>query len=349
MILQFKCERLHYILNTHYIVTVYNDKLTIGNNSHPKYEYKFTLENILHWYVDNLKLQAFGIEYNKIIKFFKANNKDLEQLRSLCRNLICFDNIVELYKQIDINDPSKLQDQISLQLCSMKVLSQQQLLKEVPIIRQLNHHGIISYRECFQYKNQYYIVTEFVGGITLQKFIIQNPKLSHLQCRAIILQLLKVVKYLHEHYVIHATIDICHIIYKSDFIKIIDFSEAIHSNIIDDKDIKNCGRILFHLYTAKEYNEKDQELNYKCLQNAQTPKLAQELIFIMMSDKNISISMILEHPYFSFSLDSEERKKRFQKFQRVQRSTSEMDENDAISQSIPELQTNKSKSLRQLM
>ncbi|CAD8203697.1 unnamed protein product [Paramecium octaurelia] len=349
MILQFKCERLHYILNTHYIVSVYNDKLTIGNKSHPKYEYKFTLENVLHWYVDNLKLQAFGIEYKGAIKFFKANNKDLEQLRGLCRCLLCFDNIVELYKQIDINEPSRLQDQISLQLCSMKVISQQQLLIEVPIVRQLNHHGIISYRECFEYKSQYYIVTEFVGGITLQKFIIQNPKLSHLQCRAIILQLLKAVKYLHEHYVIHATIDISHIVYKSDFIKIIDFSEAKQTSKIDDKDIKNCGRILFYLYTGKEYNDKDLELNYKTLQSAQTPKLAQELIFIMISDNNVTVPLILEHPYFSFSLDAEERKRRFQKFQRVQRSTSEMDESDAISQSIPELQTNKSKSLRQLM
>lgn len=31
MILQFKCERLHYFINSHYIVNVYKDKLTIGN------------------------------------------------------------------------------------------------------------------------------------------------------------------------------------------------------------------------------------------------------------------------------------------------------------------------------
>ncbi|CAD8091740.1 unnamed protein product [Paramecium primaurelia] len=349
MIRQFKCERLHYILNTNYIVAIYKDKLTIGKESHPKYEYKFKLENVLHWYVDNLKLQAFGIEYKGIIKFFKANYKDLEQLRSFCRNLICFDNIVELYKQIDINNPSRIQDQISLQLCGMKIVTQQQLLTQVPLIRQLNYNGIISYRECFQYKSQYYIITEFVGEITLQKFIIQNPKLSHLQCRAIILQLFKTVQYLHDNYVIHATIDINHIIYKSDFIKIIDFSQAKYTNILDDYDIKNCSRILFYMYTGKEYNDIDNEQNQQTLQNTQTPKLAQELILSIMTDKNLTVSQILEHPYFSFSLDPQERKKRFQKFQRIQRSTSEMDDSDAISQSIPELQTNKSKSLRQLM
>ncbi|CAD8105928.1 unnamed protein product [Paramecium sonneborni] len=349
MILQFKCERLHYILNTHYIVTVYKDKMTIGNKSHQKYEYKFTLENVIHFYVDCLRIQAFGIEYKGMIKFFKANYKDLEQMRNLCRNLICFDNIVELYKQIDLSDPSRIQDQISLQLCSMKLVSQQQLLREVPIVRQLNYHGVISYRECFQYKSQYYIVTEFVGGITLHKFIIQNPKLSHLQCRAIILQLLKAVKYLHDHYVIHVTIDVYHIIYKSDFIKIIDFSQAQQTNIIDDQDIKNCSRVLYYLYTGKEYNEKDKEQNLQTMQNAQTPKLAQEIILSMMYETNLSVSQILEHPYFSFSLDPEERKRRFQKFQRIQRSTSEMDDSEAVSQSIPEMLTNKSKSLRQLM
>ncbi|CAD8201836.1 unnamed protein product [Paramecium octaurelia] len=349
MILQFKCERLHYLLNTNYILTLYKDRLTIGNKGHQKYEYKFILENVLHWYVDNLKLQAFGIEYKGIIKFFKANTKDLEQLRSFCRNLICFDNIVELYKQIDINDPSRIQDQISLQQFGLKIVTQQQLLTQVPLVRQLNYHGIISYRECFQYKSQYYIVKEFVGGITLQKFMIQNPKLSHLQCRAIILHLLKAVQYLHQHYVIHATIDIYHIIYKSDFIKIIDFSQAKQSNTIDDQDIRNCSRILFYLYTGKEYNDKDYEQNIQTLQNAQTPKLAQELLLSMMTDQNLTVSQILEHPYFSFSLDPQERKKRFQQFQRVQRSTSEMDDSDAISQSIPELQTNKSKSLKQLM
>lgn len=30
MILQFNCERLHYLVNSHYIVSVYEDRLTIG-------------------------------------------------------------------------------------------------------------------------------------------------------------------------------------------------------------------------------------------------------------------------------------------------------------------------------
>lgn len=32
MILRFKCERLHYFLNSHYDVVVYKDKITIGNS-----------------------------------------------------------------------------------------------------------------------------------------------------------------------------------------------------------------------------------------------------------------------------------------------------------------------------
>ncbi|CAD8088969.1 unnamed protein product [Paramecium primaurelia] len=192
MILQFKCERLHYLLNTHYVVNVYKDKLTIGKNDPPKYEYYFTLQNVLHWYVDGLKIQAFGIQHNDVIKFFKANHKDLELLRNISRNLIYFDNLIELYKQIDIDDSSKILDQLSHQTYTLKCLNYAQLERQVSLLRGLNHPSILSIRECFEHNNQYYIVTEFLGGINLENFITKNQKLSHLQCQSIITVSLKV-------------------------------------------------------------------------------------------------------------------------------------------------------------
>ncbi|CAD8177960.1 unnamed protein product [Paramecium octaurelia] len=349
MILQFKCERLHYLLNTHYVVNVYKDKLTIGKNDPPKYEYQFTLQNVLHWYVDGLKLQAFGIQHNNAIKFFRANHKDLEQLRIFCRNLICFDNLGELYKQIDVEDSSKVLDQFSHQTYTLKCLNSVQLQGQVSLLRSLNHPNILSIRECFQHNNQHYAVTEFLGGISLENYIAKNPTLSHLQCQSIITQLLKALKYLHDHHIIHATIQAKFLLYKSDLIKIIDFSNSIQSYKVDTQDIKNCGSILFQLYTSKLYNNYDFNTVANMLQANTTPNQAQDLILRMLFDQQFTVYQSLEHPYFSKNLNSQEKKQRFQNFQRVQRSTSEMDESEAVSQYIPELQTNKSKSLRQLL
>ncbi|CAD8095487.1 unnamed protein product [Paramecium sonneborni] len=349
MILQFKCERLHYILNTHYVVNVYKDKLTIGKNSHPKYEYKFTLENVLHWYIEGFKIQAFGIKHNNLIKFFKANHKDLDQLRILSRGLIYFDNLVEFYKQIDIDDSSKILDQFSQETYTLKSLNDVQLQRQVPFLRSLNHPNILRVRECFLYNNQPYVVTEYVSGTSLQNYLAKNPKSSHLQCQSIIIQLLRALKVLHENHIIHATIQAKFLLFKSDLIKIIEFSQAFQSEEIDSQDIKNCGSILFQLYTNKLYNNYDQATVQSILQANQTPNQAQDLILKMLFKQQFTVYQSLEHPYFSNTLNPQEKKRRFQNFQKAQRSTSEMDESEAVSQYVPELQTNKSKSLRQLL
>ncbi|CAD8097487.1 unnamed protein product [Paramecium sonneborni] len=192
MILQFKCERLHYLLNTHYVVNVYKDRLTIGKNSLPKYEYKFTLQNVLHWYIEGYKIQAFGIQHKNVIKFFKANHKDLDQLRVVCSSLICFDNLAEFYRQIDVDDSSKIMDQFSHETYTLKFLNYVQLQRQVPLLRSLNHPNILKVRECFMYHQRTYVILEFVSGMTLENYMVKNPNLSHLQCQSIIVVSLKV-------------------------------------------------------------------------------------------------------------------------------------------------------------
>lgn len=77
--------------------------------------------------------------------------------------------------------------------------------------------------------------------------------------------LFKIIKYLHDHYVTGFTIDLETIFYKSDSIKLTDFTNTIKSNLIKNSDIQQCGKIMFRLYTGKNCDDEDHFSNMNVL------------------------------------------------------------------------------------
>ncbi len=149
-------------------------------------------------------------------------------------------------------------------------------LKEIDILRTLDHMNIIKIYEYFEDDKNYYLITEIITGGELLEYVIKLPNFDEYHIKEIMLQIMSAVAYLHKNSITHRDLKPENILVDSNSnndninIKIIDFGtsnyfkkqkklklkvgspyyiapEVLDGNYNEKCDIWSCGCILYIL------------------------------------------------------------------------------------------------------
>lgn len=101
------------------------------------------------------------------------------------------------------------------------------LNREAAILRSLQHPQIPAYRDFFTDNRHTYLVMSYMNGDTLEDLIFeQDMKYGEDECIEITLQLLKLVRYIHDQGYVHLDLRIPNVLFKDGRIQLIDFGLA---------------------------------------------------------------------------------------------------------------------------
>jgi serine/threonine protein kinase len=78
-----------------------------------------------------------------------------------------------------------------------------QFEKEVRIIQQLSHPGVVRLYDVVREDQRYYLIMELCAHGDLLRYIVQNGRLTELEARYYVRQLLEALRYIHEQGVVH--------------------------------------------------------------------------------------------------------------------------------------------------
>lgn len=147
------------------------------------------------------------------------------------------------------------------------------LIKEVMILKSLDHPNIVKIYEYFQDKDYIYIVMELVRGKELYQYITDAAPLSENLSAIIFRQVLSAVSYMHMRNIVHRDLKPENILFDGTVIKIIDFGtakkfnptkkmrgfhgssyyiapEVIRQSYSKECDVWSCGVILYILLSG---------------------------------------------------------------------------------------------------
>lgn len=97
-------------------------------------------------------------------------------------------------------------------------------IQEAQILSELNHPGIVKFKESFEANGTVYYVMEDIEGQSLDEYIKKQGRLSERESIDIILQLCRVISYMHDRRVFHLDIKPPNIMLRTDkSIVLIDF------------------------------------------------------------------------------------------------------------------------------
>jgi calcium-dependent protein kinase len=159
------------------------------------------------------------------------------------------------------------------------------LIKEVMILKSLDHPNIVKIYEYFQDKDYIYIVMELVRGKELYQYITEAAPLSENLSATIFRQVLAAVSYMHMRNIAHRDLKPENILFDGSVIKIIDFGtakkfnptkkmkgfhgssyyiapEVIRQSYSKECDVWSCGVILYILLSGSPpfYGNNDAEI-----------------------------------------------------------------------------------------
>nr|ATD14371.1 calcium-dependent protein kinase 1 [Besnoitia besnoiti] len=178
-------------------------------------------------------------------------------------------------------------DKITGQECAVKVISKRQvkqktdkesLLREVQLLKQLDHPNIMKLFEFFEDKGYYYLVGEVYTGGELFDEIISRKRFSEVDAARIIRQVLSGITYMHKNKIVHRDLKPNLLLEnksKDANIRIIDFGlsthfeaskmkdkigayyiapEVLHGTYDEKCDVWSTGVILYILLSCPPFN-----------------------------------------------------------------------------------------------
>ncbi|CAD8067977.1 unnamed protein product [Paramecium sonneborni] len=222
-------------------ISLFNDNTILLQKNHKQVFLKSSPQNIKLWFeqIKNKCIQNnFRLDYDigeligqgQFANVYKITNKKNNQKYAL-----------------------KVFQKVALKNLNVDNVS---VAKEIKIMRQLKHPGIIKIYEVYEDKEFICIVMELMQYSMKQ----QKKKHAEHQCAQIMLQLFMMLQYIHDHKIIHRDIKPDNILYKNqDTICICDFGLADYYNPMSVYQYQRCGT---PGYVAPEVL-RDQKYDYK--------------------------------------------------------------------------------------
>lgn len=134
--------------------------------------------------------------------------------------------------------------------CAVKIISKgnvkrtsdrESLLREIELLKELDHPHIMKLFEFFEDRGYYYLVTEYYSGGELFDEISARKRFNEFDAAVIIKQVLNGINYMHKHNIVHRDLKPENLVLesKNDIkrIRIIDFGLSTHFDV--DKKMKD--------------------------------------------------------------------------------------------------------------
>ncbi|CAD8099538.1 unnamed protein product [Paramecium sonneborni] len=246
-----RCQRKHFFKDKQYHLLIQDDRIQISesvNFQQSKYLHDLTFQNLVFWKTESNQLIAFGIKYNKELKWFHADKADLEALYRKLHALIFFGNISAIYESKELlgsgasSKVYKVVNKITHYEFASKCIRKDyifkrddkerynRLLQEIELMRLVEHDSIVKMVDLYEGEKSYYIIMELLKGETLNSFT-KKSQLNIFQIKAIMSRCLKALCYLNLLNIIHRDLKLENLVLlepnKVETVKIIDFGLAI--------------------------------------------------------------------------------------------------------------------------
>lgn len=198
----------------------------------------------------------------RAVSFFADDDEELEKWMSTLKSASAiFEDFYEIGKEIGrgsygavyLGVDRKRDEQVAIKVIKRNPNSKKQVKfieRESKIMKSVNHPNIVSTFDVFETQEQLSIVTEFMKGGELFDLILKQKSFTEDQAKAIMIQLLEGVAYLHKRHIVHRDIKPENILCASNEwpfqVKLTDFGL---SNFVDGDDASNTNALLSHVGT----------------------------------------------------------------------------------------------------
>ena len=215
--------------------------------------------------------------------------------------------------------------------------SKKKLINEIKIHKKLNNSNIVGFEKFFEDKDNVYILLELCSNQTLRELVKRRKRLNELEVQCYTLQIIRALKYLHNHRIIHRDLKLGNLFLTSKLeLKLGDFGLAakleydgqrrktvcgtpnyVAPEILEKKnghsyevDIWSLGIVIYTmLFGVPPFDANDEKIIYKKIKmnsykfpdSIKVENSAKKLISSLLNSdpsKRPSLDSIIEHDFF---------------------------------------------------
>ena len=215
--------------------------------------------------------------------------------------------------------------------------SKKKLINEIKIHKKLNNPNIVGFEKFFEDKDNVYILLELCSNQTLNELVKRRKRLGELEVQCYCLQIIRALKYIHNHRIIHRDLKLGNLFLTSKLeLKLGDFGLAakleydgqrrktvcgtpnyVAPEILEKKnghsyevDIWSLGVVIYTmLFGVPPFDANDEKIickkikmnSYKFPDNIKVDPSAKKLISSLLNldpSKRPSLDTIVEHDFF---------------------------------------------------
>ena len=123
-----------------------------------------------------------------------------------------------------------------------KSREKQKLINEIKIHKALHHNNIVHFEHYFEDNDNVFLLLELCSNKSLNELLKRRKVLTELEVQVYVLQIIKALKYLHSHRIIHRDLKLSNLFLSENMeLKVGDFGLATKLDFEGEKKRTVCG------------------------------------------------------------------------------------------------------------
>ena len=184
------------------------------------------------------KLDTQTIVEEKIVKL----NGEIQIRKYQKSRLLGKGGFARCYEFINLETKEVTAAKIIPKKALVKSRAKQKLISEIKIHKSLHHPNIVSFVHYFEDTENVYLLIELCQNQTLNDLLKRRKKLTELEIQCYTIQLIKALKYLHSHRIIHRDLKLGNLFISDKMeLKVGDFGLATKLEFDGERKRTVCG------------------------------------------------------------------------------------------------------------